>query len=77
MATVWEDIEVELKEGVGEQEAVPSPTDTSRSEEGWRWEKGDNAVDNPSWELPPDPRVHPWLIMIRSTAATASVGTAE
>lgn len=77
MATLWGELEVQLKEGIGEQETIPSLADTPDSEEGrWR-EKGDNAVEKLTWESAPYPRVHPWIIGDGVSKRSATSSTAS
>ena len=75
----WGHLEVQFKEGVGEEKAIPSLADTASSEESrWRKERYD-TVKKPLRELAPYPAVHPWSAVgacgSGDTAATTSTTT--
>ena len=59
VAVAGREVEVELEEGGGEEEAVPALADAAGAEEGrWR-EKGDDSVEDALRQPAPNPAVHP------------------
>lgn len=53
-------LKAEFKEGVGEQEPIPSLANRTGSEEGGWWKKCDHAIDQALRKLAPYSSVHPW-----------------
>lgn len=61
MALSMSELEVQLKEGIGEQETIPSLADAAASKEGKRRKKGDHPIEKLARESTPYSRVHPWI----------------
>lgn len=63
------EVEVQFKEGVGEEKRVPSLADAACSEESRCREEGNDSVQKLLRELAPYPAVHPWSVVVSSSGS--------
>lgn len=42
--TMWRNLHVKFKEGVGEQESIPSLANTTCPEKGWWWKESNHPI---------------------------------